>query len=126
MKKVILGVVAACVLAGIGTFLWWVKAPNRTILRNSSGADITDVRLSVQSLDGTETLSKKAERLGIGESLVLRHSFNDSTAKVSFCLEGKDHKYAGDYVDLWTGESWVLDVMRDGSIRAGYQSTRER
>ena len=126
MKKAILGVIAACVLAAIGVFLGWLESPNRTILRNSSGAEITNVSLSVHSLDGAVTVSREVKRIGPDESLVLRHGLNDPRVKVSFRLRGKGHEYAENYVDLWTGEGWVLDVFPDGSIHSGYQSTSER
>jgi len=126
MNKAILGVAAVCVLAALGAFLLWARAPNSTILRNSSGAEITNAHLSVQSLDGTKTLSKKAEKIGAGESLVLRHSLTDSRATVSFRLEGKQHRYARNYVDLWTGEGWILEIMPDGSVQSGYRSTKEQ
>ena len=130
MRKVILGVVgacvvAACLLAATGAFLW-MKSPHRTILRNFSGDEITNVCLSVQNLDGTKSISRNAERIGEGESLVLRHGLNDSRVKVSFCRAGNEHTYAEDYVDLWTGEGWLLDVTPDGSIQSGYLSTREQ
>jgi hypothetical protein len=107
-------------MLAVGVFLWWVQAPNKTILVNASGTQVTNVCLSVAGLGGSKVLSKEAEVLDEGDSIVLRHSFNDSRATVSFRLAGKEHRYDEPYVDLWTGEAWVLTVMPDGSVQSGH------
>jgi hypothetical protein len=117
------GVVIIIAMLAVGVFLWWAQAPNKTILVNASGAEVTDVCLSVWSVSGSKVLSKEAEVLDEGDSIVLRHSLNDSKVTVSFRLAGKEYKYDEPYVDLWTGEAWVLTVMPDGSVQSGY-STR--
>lgn len=125
MRRSILAVSAVCVLAILLFFVMALKARNRTILRNSSGKDITDVHLLVQSLDDADEASAEAARIATGETLVIRHGMNDSRISLTFRLAESPRDYNEPYVELRTGEAWLMEVFPDGSVRSVRHTPKE-
>ena len=126
MKRVLPIVIALVVLIGFGLVAHVLTArPNRTIVRNSSGATLDDVHLTIRSLDGARTIEKHVRSLGPSRAITVRHGMNDSSIDLVFGKGGKEHTSSVPYVDLWRGESWILDVQPDGTVRSGYESTMQ-
>ena len=123
MKKIVFAVVPI-VLVAIALSIFWFGAPSRTILRNSSGETITSIRLVVQEHSGSKTFSRNVQSLAPGESVVLRHNLNDSKVRLAFTLGNTSKEHVEDYVDLWRGECWLIDVQPEGKIQSGYESSK--
>jgi len=125
MKKPVFLVVAALLVGGaLFLFLFRASATNRTIVRNSTGTRINAVQLHVQDYGGTKTFSRNAEFLASGDSMVLRHDLNDFSVKLTYTLGGVSQKHVEDYVDLWSGQGWLIDVQPGGKIQSGYESVK--
>lgn len=120
MKKVIIVTSSIVVIAVAVLCVYELYLVNRLIVRNSSGVDVKDVTLSVEDLGGKWHASKSATLLKPGASLIIRHSKNDTTAKLAYTINGTSRVYEQKYIDLWTGEGWLFDIQPDGSIRGTY------
>ncbi len=125
MKKLIFLAVGALLVAVVLSLFWFRgSGPNRTIVRNSTGTTIYAVQLDVHEHRGTKSFSCNAESLATGDSMVLRHDLNDSTVKLIYTLDGASREHVEDYVDLWTGEGWLIDVQPSGKIQSGHESVK--
>ena len=98
----------------------WLEFSNKTIVRNSTGANITAVRLEMKEDDG-EFVSREAETLLPGESMVVRHDMNDFSVKLTYTLSGVSKDYVRSYVDMWTGEAWLINVCPGGKVVSDYE-----
>lgn len=125
MKKLVF-LIAGAFLVGSALFLFLfrVSATNRTIVRNSTGTRINAVQLDVQDYSGTKTFSCNVESLASGDSMVLRHDLSDFSVKMTYSLGGSSKEHVEDYVDLWTGQGWLIDVQPGGNIQSGYESLK--
>ena len=56
--------------------------------------------------------------------MVLRHDLNDFSVKLTYSLGGASQEHVEDYVDLWTGQGWLIDVQPGGKIQSGYESVK--
>jgi hypothetical protein len=111
--------VVAFVALVIGTSVGCsARRQERAIVRNSTGAEMTDINLILQRHGGTDSLSKSAVSLPDGESLVVEHSMLDLSVQLSYRIAGASYEHCEAYVDLWAGEGWLLDVQPDGTVRS--------
>jgi hypothetical protein len=116
--------VAVCVLAGAGLDGCSVSSRNRAVVLNSTGSEVTDVDLLLSEFGGKATVSKKAASLASGKRLAVRHGMNDLRVVLRFTTGGTPHEHTEEYVDLWTGQGWVLDIQPDGTVKSGYEGQR--
>ena len=113
------------VAGGSGLAFWYgLITSNRTIVRNSSGAQVRDLVLVLRELDGKRRLEKKLEILEPGASFTVRHGKNDTRAGLRYVIGGTLREHKENYIDLWTGEGWVFDIQADGTVRSGYDYPR--
>ncbi len=112
--------VCVCVLLlalyGLDCFL----RPNRVTVRNLSGRTVANVTLELRSLDGDWKLTRHESSLPPGRSLRLRHSQNDTRGWLRFRIDDAEREHEETYIDLWTGEGWLLDIQPDGAVESGY------
>ncbi len=99
-------------------------SPNRALVRNSSGVGIHQVRLELRDLQDKPFLDERIGDLLPGQQVIFQHQQNASKAHLTFLLEGKIHEFDEPYIDLWTGEGWLFDVLPGGEIRTGYDPQR--
>ena len=124
MRSAVMVAVVVVLLAAAAVFLFRAHAPNRTIVHNASGTALENIRIEVEARDGSRQLVEKTDRLEDGDSFVLHHDMNDSRVTLT-CSFGATHlEYTENYVDLWTGEGWVLEVRPDGTVQSGYEKPR--
>lgn len=124
MKKLVFLVVVLLVGGALFLFLFRASTSNRLIVRNSTGTRINAVQLDVQDYGGTKNTSCNVESLASGDSIVLRHDLNDFSVKLTYSLGGSSKEHVEDYVDLWTGQGWLIDVQQGGNIQSGYESLK--
>jgi hypothetical protein len=103
---------------------WIVLTSNRLIVRNDSGQPLQKVSLVLRDTRGTMIKRKTNVSLESGKTIVIRHRRNDSNATLSFELAGKTINYEEGYIDLWTGEGWILNVQPGGVIQGKYEYGR--
>jgi hypothetical protein len=94
--------------------------PNRAVIQNASGAELSDVRLTLYDLRGKALVERRVLRLAPGASVVVRHRHNDLRAELQYTLAGKERTYDEPQIDLWAGEGWSFTVQRDGSVESRY------
>jgi len=102
-----------------------IVRPNRLIVRNSSGKALDDVHLNIRSKNGHQAIQRDVLSLEPGCNVVVRHGMNDSSLDMVFSKSGKEYKHSEPYIDLWTGEGWVIEVQPDGTVTSGYESVRK-
>jgi hypothetical protein len=110
-------------VAVVAFFAWagsWLAYPNRLILRNASGSDLTEVRLWISDTKGNVVHQFSATRLGAGSSETIWHGLNDSSVRLVFQINGAERQFDNPYIDLWTGEGWALEIQPDGSMKEEY------
>ncbi len=122
-RRLLLGIATVVILgAALYAIFGWRFGTQRLIVRNASGVEIADVRLDIVELDGAGARSRRAERLAPGEQVLLRHGMRDLSVDVTFVLNGAAYQVHEPYIDLWTGEGWVVEIQPDGSATTGYQT----
>lgn len=113
---------ALLVLLAVGVYR---GTRQRFIVRNQSGAVLSDVQLRVEHpVDARIVLDEQIERIPDGESVQFRAWAPDSRAVLTFTIGGERRRHENGYIDLWAGEGWVFDVAADGSVVAGSSFTR--
>jgi hypothetical protein len=110
------------VVTGLALFVFlavssYYASRHRFIVRNQSGAVLTDVRLFV-GYGAKAVLDERIERIPAGETVELRAWAPDSRAVLTFTIGGEERRHEDSYIDLWAGEGWVFDVAADGSVVA--------
>ena len=116
---VILVAASACVVCS-------TRWSNYVVIRNSSGAQITDVKLVLNSIDGKWSREHEVSNLAAGDEIAIHHTRNDTSAELSFLLAGSTHAHSESYIDLWRGEGWFFDVQFDGHVNSGYDNSYSR
>ena len=111
---------AACVLLASIVIARWCFWPDSTVVTNNSGSLVTDVTLSLTSIDGRWKKSRSAKSLEPGESMIIRHAQNDTSVLLKYVMDGATMIHIESYVDLWWGEQWSLCIEEHGSIDSGY------
>ncbi len=106
-------------IVSIVLFCWW-EFSNKTIVRNSTGANITAVRLEMKEEDG-EFVSREAETLLPGESMVVRHFMHHISVKLTYTHSGVLKENVESYADLWTGETWLINVCPGCKVVSDYE-----
>ncbi|KAF0241921.1 MAG: hypothetical protein FD180_4211 [Planctomycetota bacterium] len=96
------------------------RAPNALVVRNSSGKLLQDIRVVILEKDGGDRVERDFGVLGPADSILVRHGMNDSSVEVTFTISGQEFRHKEGYVDLWTGETWVVDVKSGGTTVSGY------
>lgn len=124
MKRASFIVIAVAVLGGLGLggYGLLLRTMNKTIIVNQSGTSLDDVHLILRSANGNKTVVHHVPPLEAGQSVVVRHRMNDSSVELNFSLKGKTFQHKEPYVDLWTGEGWILQVEAEGTVTSGYES----
>ncbi len=102
------------------SYIYFWSVNNKTTLRNSSGKEITSVQLTVKDLDSSKMVSQKATSIAPGQSLTLKHKFLESEIELSFTIDGQTIKHSEGFVDLWWGETWLINILPDGSIKSNH------
>ncbi len=120
MKRILLCVAAGCVLAGAAFGVRFVVWPNSTVVTNKSGSIVTDVTMTLSSINDDWNASRYVEALAPGESMKIRHAQNDTLVNLKFVIDGAAIVHEERYVDLWWGERWNLFINADGSVDSGY------
>ena len=115
-KRVLLVAAALAVVLILGPGTYLTVWPNRMVVRNSGAVPLSTVSLTVQNLAGTWSCTWNAALLLPGQSFVIRHGQNDTRATLRFNCGGMTHEFAEPYIDLWRGESWILDIRPDSSV----------
>ena len=124
MKRPLIVVVLAALVIGACLCVYWFGLTNRTSVRNSAGGDIRNVELVLEEHNGKRRTSRTVALLKQGESFTVRHSIRDLTVRLMFLMDGQSHTHIDGYVDLWTGEGWILDIQPSGDVRSGYDYPR--
>jgi len=113
-------VVAAALLFGVNLL---VCRPNRLVIRNSSGARIDGIHVSISPKDGNSAIERDVSRLEPDNDVVIRHGLNDFSVDLVFSMSEKEYQHSEPYVDLWSGEGWVIDVQHDGSVKSSHTNS---
>ena len=100
------------------------RLPNRVVVRNSAGTEISGITLVLDQVGGEKSLEESVSNLRPAEKLTLRHDMNDLSVNLRYTVGETAHEHCEEYVDLWSGETWLLDIRPDGTVRAGYESPR--
>ena len=114
---VVLVAFAACCWPG------WLSARvvgHRIEVHNSSGEAVDGVSLAINELGGGVVVQRGGVRLEPGESLVVYHLRNDTSARLRFTAAGREVVHTEGYMDLWTGEGWKFVIEAGGSVRSWY------
>ena len=119
-KKFVLVFITACIVVALVSGWCLLRWPNSTVVENKSTSPITDVTLKLTDLDGQWSSTRKIARLDPGQTLMLHHDRNDTAVELAYTLEGKNTVYRDPYVDLWSGDRWILRIDANGSVRSGY------
>lgn len=127
MKRRFLMVAAALIVAAALALVAYtqVAQPNRFIIRNSTGASLDGVHLTIRSKDDGQTVKRDVPSLEPGHEVVVRHGMKDLSIEMRFGRSGKEYEHSEPYVDLWGGEGWVVDVQSDGTVKSGYESVMQ-
>lgn len=110
------------VVAGVCGY--YLIHPNRAVIRNRSGAELHDVHLVLRDLQDKVYLEERMDRLAPRDEIVFRHGHNDSRGKLRFLLKDQQHSFDEEYIDLWTGEGWVFEILDDGKVQTNYDYPR--
>jgi hypothetical protein len=113
-------VVVVAVFALVASWLaaWLTVPANRFIIRNASGVDLDNVKLTIGY--GSDNKSWTMPRLMAGSSETMIHEFNDLSAGLTFEIDGAERRFDNGHIDLWTGEGWVFEIQPDGSVKEEY------
>ncbi len=98
------------------------SAPNGLRVLNLSGQAITSIHVLIRETASSNVSECRIERLEPGADFTLHHAFNDSSLELTFELQGQRTTHAEPYVDLWTGETWTIRVLKEGKTDSNYDS----
>jgi hypothetical protein len=116
-RWVLLGTLLAVAIVGWG--LSRLSNLNRLVIRNLGRTQAAGLHVEL-SYPGKPTTSFSRAVLLPGESWMVRHGYHDSRVALRFSSGGATRSFVAPYVDLWTGEGWVLEIQPDGSVKQGY------
>jgi hypothetical protein len=124
-------------LIGVASALVWSlmvvsvirRTDRRLIVRNSSGRHITTLEVTVVQLGGPwpSQPDDYLRDLAPGESLVLRHRFEDGWYRLKFQSGDRKIEHQSNFASVGTGNGWVVEIRPDGKLDGGHESsTTER
>ena len=93
---------------------------NSVAIKNEFRHDITDIELTLSSMDNTWMKTWKVDSLAPGEVCVFEHDHNDTYALVHYKINGKLNRHEHGYIDLWRGEQWVFYIDAEGQLQSKY------
>jgi len=113
---------AAIAIALVGTYaILWKRPLNSILVRNMSGSVLEDVTVRL-SWNDELILEERIPSIAPGESHRIPHRFNDSRGELTFVVQGERHSFASEYIDLWTGETWVFEVRPGHTVADGHSA----
>jgi len=124
--RIAVGVVLFAFVGWCVLFLWAFRSrSNHVRIANESGARVGDVRLLVRSTsDHAVVVDESMMELAAGTSATFEHRANDSEVRLSFVLGGAARTFEVPYVDLWTGQGWLLTIQPDGTVHSEYDFSK--
>jgi hypothetical protein len=111
------------IAAAIGCGVWFLAASSRmkVVVRNGGESEIRNVHLVLRDLDGVWMIEREAAILAPGEEIVIGHRQTDLRAESTFTnATGRECVHREGYIDLWTGEGWLIEIQPDGTVKSGY------
>jgi hypothetical protein len=107
-------------VAGILWFALLFRAlGNEVVVRNATGAEVTDLRLRVRVFGGDDLLvDESRDRVGPGEEVRGRTARADARTEIAWTSDGCAHTWEEPYVDLWAGERRRYDLGPGGAVAA--------
>lgn len=115
-------IVGVLLMAGFAVFVYYVSF-NKIEVRNSASVQVDDVRLSLVGDNGV-VIDREWAWIPSGESAILRHRINGSFATLNFRIGDKGYSYESGTIDLWTGQTWLLEITDSGKVTGQYNFER--
>jgi hypothetical protein len=117
-------VVVLLLLAGaIGTGVWLLATGTRMelVVRNGAENEIHDVHLVLRDLDGGWSVEREAAILVPGDEMLIVHRQTDLRVELTFTdASGRECAHRENYIDLWTGGCWLIEIQPDGTVESDY------
>jgi hypothetical protein len=119
-----LGILGALFMGGIGLLRCSASRAAermRVFVRNDTGRELASVVVGVRYTRSAAEVPDVTTRprLGPGEEFSFRPKGNDVSVSVTYTLDAVVRTLPH-VIDLWTGESYRLQIAPDGSLRGGY------
>ncbi len=117
----ILGALLGLARLGIHVHLVGVRDRMRVIVRNATGAPLSAVTF-VASTSGNAAPPDRltAALLAPGAELSFRPRTNELSVAGTCVAGGMQMALSSGYIDLWTGESRLLEIRPDGTLVGSY------
>jgi hypothetical protein len=114
-------VVGILVVAGVVAFALFFLTRNSIVVVNESGQPLHNVTVDYEIYGQPEQFRVLEQKLlQPGEEMAHSHRYNDLTVTLSFTLKGKEMHHT-QFVDLWTGETYVFRVQPDGTVTSKHE-----
>lgn len=118
----ILQIVIAILLLGIavGAYLVWNHlTTHRVTIRNDAERDLVDVNIAIYGFGGDLLRHRHIAELRPGDSVSSSIKYDNPEVHIDFTLGGQQHTEEV-YMDLWTGEDWLVTINDRGEVESRY------
>ena len=117
-KKLLAATLVAIAIAAMILVLRTFR--NTVAIVNQTKGTISDVELTVTSLDQSWTKTWSVNEVAAGQQSSFRDDCNDASAILNYKIGGVSYEYREAYIDLWRGETWKFVVCDGGEVESGY------
>jgi hypothetical protein len=119
-RTVLVRLLGVGAVAGVLWFALLFRAlGNEVVVRNATGAEVTDLRVRVRTFRGDDLLvDESRDRVGPGDDVRGRFSRTDARTEIRWTSDGSEHTWEDPYVDLWAGEPRRYDLGPAGAVAA--------
>ena len=117
-----ISLVVAIILVAVGVF-FNAYFRNSIIISNVAQHSLEDVSLVVRSTGGEEIVRKHYDILEPSNSVATGFFGRDIEVQLCYSYNNQPQRCFDEFVDLWTGETWIVEVKSDGQVQTGYRYT---
>lgn len=99
---------------------FYVLRPSYLVVKNVSAVELRDIEVVVKESNGSRKVHRSLSSLAPGARFKVPHGWNDSAIDIRGVTGETNWQHKQEYVDLWSGEGWKVEVGHAGVVQSGY------